>query len=194
MRLLQGVVYHDDNAKVWDALLRNVSPVTEYFAKIGLMLVVDEAEGMAFLRQFNEDESSADGESIPRLFRRTPLGYEASLLCAVLRDLFRQYEEDDVQNERCVVPQEDLLALWKAFFNKQTDEVKLSRTLQSALRKLEELKFVRLFEEEPASWEIRRILKARISLDQLDQLKTSLMMAANATLNANEKEAESDGV
>lgn len=194
VRLLQGVVYHDDNAKVWDALLRNVSPVAEFFAKIGLMLVVDEAEGLAFLRQLNEDETSPDGDSIPRLFRRTPLGYEASLLCVVLRDLFRQYEEEDVQNERCVVPQQDLLALWKAFFNKQTDEVKLNRTLLSALRKLEELKFVRLFEEEPASWEIRRILKARISLEQLDQLKTSLMMAANATLNANEKEADSDGV
>ncbi len=26
VRLLQGVVYHDDNAKTWDTLLRSVSP------------------------------------------------------------------------------------------------------------------------------------------------------------------------
>ncbi len=147
VRLLQGVVYHDDNAKVWDTLLRSISPLTDYFAKIGLLLIVDEAEGMAYLRQLDEDE--ADNDAIPRLFRRTPLGYEASLLCVVLRDLFRQFEEEDVQNERCVISQSDLLAMWKAFFNKQPDEVKLHRTLQASLRKLEELKFVKQFEDEP---------------------------------------------
>jgi hypothetical protein len=161
VRLLQSVVYHDD--------------------KIGLLLVVDEAEGMAYLRQLDDDEITQDSDSVPRLFRRTPLGYEASLLCVVLRDLLRQFEEEDVKNERCVVSQDELLAMWKALFSKQTDEVKLNRTLQAALRKLEELKFVRQFEDEPPSWEIRRILKARLPLSELEQLKISLMAAVDAT-------------
>ena len=167
VRLLQGVVYHDDNEKTWDALLKSVSPLTDYFAKIGLLLIVNESDGMAYLRQLDEEEAVPDHETIPRLFRRTALGYEASLLCVVLRDLLRQFEEDDVQNERCVHRQDDLLAIWKAFFRDQNDEVKLNRTLQSSLRKLEELKFVKQFEDEPPSWEIRRILKARLPIEDL---------------------------
>lgn len=198
VRLLQGVVYHNDNAKVWDTLLRSISPLTDYFSKIGLLLIVDEAEGMAYLRQLDEDEASPDNDAIPRLFRRTPLGYEASLLCVVLRDLFRQYEEEDVQNERCVVPQSELLAMWKAFFVKQTDEVKLNRTLQASLRKLEELKFVKQFEDEPPTWEIRRILKARLPVTELEHLKTALMASAEAnqkeTAGETAKEAETDGI
>jgi Domain of unknown function (DUF4194) len=180
VRLLQGVVYHDDSEKTWDAILRSVSPLTEYFAKIGLLLIVNESDGMAYLRQLDEEEAAPERESIPRLFRRTPLGYEASLLCVLLRDLLRQFEEDDVQNERCVHRQDDLLAIWKAFFRHQHDEVKLNRTLQSSLRKLEELKFVKQFEDEPPSWEIRRILKARLPLEDLERLKVSLLSAAES--------------
>ncbi|MDZ4849316.1 MAG: DUF4194 domain-containing protein [Pirellulaceae bacterium] len=180
VRLLQGVVYHDDNAKTWDTLLRSISPLTEYFSKIGLLLIVDESEGMAYLRQLDEDELSSERDVVPRLFRRTPMGYETSLLCVLLRDLLRQFEEEDVQNERCVINHDELLAIWKAIFNKQSDEVKLNRSLLSSLRKLEELKFVKQFEDEPPSWEIRRIIKARLPLADLEQLRASLMAAAEA--------------
>ncbi len=178
VRLLQGVVYHDDNAQIWDSVLRSVSPLTDYFAKIGLLLIVDESDGMAYLKQLDDDEVSPEHSAVPRLFRRTPLGYEATLLSVLLRDALRQFEEEDVQNERCVISQNDLLALWSAFFPLQTDEVRLNRTLVSSLRKLEELKFVRQFEQEPPSWEVRRIIKARLPLDDLERLRISLMEAA----------------
>lgn len=174
VRLLQGVVYYDDHAKTWDLILRFQTPLQEYFSKIGLALIVDEPDGMAYLRQVNDDSDSIEFDSLPRLFRRTPLGYEASLLTVLLRDLLRQFEEEDLQNQRCVVTQRDLLDLWRAFFSRQNDEVKLNRTLQSSLRKLEDLKFVKQFEDEPPSWEIRRILKARIPISELEALKAAL--------------------
>ncbi|MGN6547187.1 MAG: hypothetical protein ACTHK7_19195, partial [Aureliella sp.] len=67
--------------------------------------------------------------------------------------------------------------MWKAFFPQQTDEVRLNRTLVAALRKLEDLKFVRQFEQEPPSWEVRRIIKARLPLADLERLRQSLVEA-----------------
>ncbi len=183
MRLLQGVVYHDDNHDLWDLLLENVSPITEYFGKIGLLLVVDEADAMAYLRQLDEEEIPSEFAPVPRLFRRTPLGYEATLLCVLLRDELRQYEEEDVQNERCVIVQSDLFQLWEAFFPDQTDSVRLNRSLTASLRKMEELKFVRQFEKEPPSWEIRRIIKARLPLSELERLRMSLVAAAGKKMD-----------
>jgi hypothetical protein len=190
VRLLQGVVYHDDNVDLWEQLLENVSPLTEYFGKLGLILVVDEPDAMAYLRQLDDEEVSPDHAHVPRLFRRTPLGYDATLLCVLLRDELRQYEEEDVQNERCVISQGDLLSLWEAFFPKQSDSVRLNRSLTAALRKLEELKFVRQFEKEPPSWEIRRIIKARLPLADLERLRLSL--AAAVGKNDQETSDESD--
>ncbi len=177
VRLLQGVVYHDDNLDLWEQLLENVSPITEYFGKLGLLLVVDEPDAMAYLRQLDEEEIPPDFPAVPRLFRRTPLGYDATLLCVLLRDELRQYEEEDVQNERCVIAQSDLLTLWEAFFPDQTDSIRLNRSLTAALRKMEELKFVRQFEKDPPSWEIRRIIKARLPLSDLERLRLSLVAA-----------------
>jgi hypothetical protein len=190
VRLLQGVVYHDDNQELWEQLLENVSPLTEYFAKLGLMLVIDEPDAMAYLRQLDEEEIPQDYPPVPRLFRRSPLSYDATLLCVLLRDELRQYEEEDVQNERCVVAQSDLLALWEAFFPDQLDSVRLNRSLTTALRKMEELKFVRQFEKDPPSWEIRRILKARLPLADLDRLRASLATAVGKRIGDNESEEQ----
>ena len=183
VRLLQGVVYHDDNRDMWELLLENVSPLAEYFGKLGLLLVVDEPDAMAYLRQLDEEEIPPEFAAVPRLFRRTPLGYEATLLCVLLRDELRQYEEEDVQNERCVIAQSDLLQLWEAFFPDQTDAVRLNRTLTAALRKMEELKFVRQFEKDPPSWEIRRIIKARLPLSDLERLRLSLVAATGKKID-----------
>jgi hypothetical protein len=130
---------------------------------------------MAYLRQLDEDETTNESDSLPRLFRRTPLGYEATLLAVLLRDILRQFEEEELHNQRCVVTQHDLLDMWKAFFASNVDDVRLNRTLQAALRKLEELKFVRQFEDEPPSWEIRRILKARLPISELETLRQALL-------------------
>ena len=174
VRLLQGVVYHDDSEEHWNTLLRSVSPLADYFSKIGLTLIVNENDGMAYLRQAIVDDLAPDQGAIPKLFRRVPLGYEATLLCVLLRDELRQFEEEDLSNERCVIAQHDLMGLWQAFFPEQTDEVRLTRMLVSSLRRLEDLKFVRQFESKPPAWEVRRILKARLPLDDLERLRGTI--------------------
>ncbi len=176
VRLLQGVVYNDDNYQLWESLLRNVSPLTDFFARLGLQLIVDEAAAMAYLRQPDEEELSPEHQNVPRLFRRSQLGYDTTLMCVLLRDQLQQFEEEDLNNEKCVVAQSDLLDLWRNFFNEQ-DDVKLNRQVSTSLRKLEDLKFVRLFEKDPPSWEIRRIIKARLPLAELERLRQSLARA-----------------
>ena len=184
VRLLQGVVYSDESQSVWESILANISPLTEYFGKLGLLLVVDEADTMAYLRQPDDEEIPDEFQSVPRLFRRSPLGYDTSLLCVLLRDELRQFEEEDLQNERCVIAQHDLLAVWKAFFPNELDEVKLNRSLAASLRKLEELKFVKQFEKDPVSWEVRRIIKARLPLSDLEQLRQALVAAVAGNSDA----------
>jgi hypothetical protein len=175
VRLLQGVLYHDDSEQNWEILLRNTTLLSDYFAKLGLMLVVDEADAMAYLRQFDEEEWPNDYPEIPRLFRRQPFSYEATLLCVLLRDELRRFEEQEVFSDRCIIAQSDLLPVWQAFFRAEQDAVRLNRQLGSALRKLEDMKFVKQFEKEPPTWEVRRILKARVPLEDLEKLRQALL-------------------
>lgn len=175
VRLLQGVVEAEDG-RVWDLMLANRSQLEGYFARLGLRLVVNESEGLAYLRQLAEDESPAGYDALPKLFRATRLSYGQTLLCVLLRDEFRRFEEEEVRDERCVVDELALLEQWKAYFPRQ-DDVRRLRDLQAALRKLEELGFVKRFGQETASWEVRRLLKARLTADELEHLQRRLLAA-----------------
>ncbi len=179
VKLLQGVVYYDEGP-VWDNLLRNQSRLEDYFAAIGLRLIIDEPEGFAYVRQLDSEDDGdlPEGyETLPKLFRRTRLTYDATLLCVILREELRRFEDEDVDNERCVVPTEEMFEQWKSFFAAAHDEVRLKRSFDTALKKLDELKFVRRFSKEPEEWEIRRILKARLTAAELEKLKDELVAA-----------------
>ena len=169
VKLLKGVVYEDDEA-AWSILLANESDLTDYFYQIGLSLIIDRSEGLAYLRQFGDDERTGGYERLPRLFHKTRLSYEATLLCVLLRDEYRKFEEEDLDNERCVVELDSLFEIWKTYFPANSDEVALRRRLEVTLNQLEKLKFVKKLKTEPDSWEARKLLKARIPLEQLDEL------------------------
>ena len=173
IRLLQGVVSEDD-PEAWDLLLRSESDLEDYFCQIGLALVIDRAEGLAYLKQFDDDERSGGYERLPRLFRKTPLGYEATILCVLLRDEYRRFEEEDLDNERCVVAIEPLFDLWKSFFPSESDEIGLRKRLIAALNQLEKIKFVRNLQPDADSWEVRKLLKARITIEDLVILRDRL--------------------
>ena len=174
VRLLQGVVYAEEE-KVWNLVLGSQSPLESYFTNLGLLLVVDESEGFAYLRQLEEDEYPVGQAALPKLFRRVPLSYRATLLCVLLRDRLRQFEEEEVDNERCLVETATLLADWKTFFPIDQDEVQKQKELRSALRKLEDLKLIRKFGDTPETWEVRPILKARLPVAELENLKLKLL-------------------
>lgn len=180
VRLLQGVVYEDDG-DTWGILLTNETDLSDYFYQIGLALVIDRSEGLAYLRQFDDDERSSGYERLPRLFRKTPLGYEATLLCVLLRDEYRKFEEEDLDNERCVVDVESLFELWKTFFPSNSDEVGLRKRLVTALNQLDKLKFVRRLKSETDAWGVQKLIKARILIEQLEELRARLTVDAQPT-------------
>ena len=180
IQLLRGVIYEDDEGTAWDILLANESDLTTYFAKIGLTMVIDRSEGLAYLRQLSDDERTGGYERLPRLFRKTPLSYAATVLCVLLRDEYRRFEDEDLDNQRCIVELETLLDEWKLLFDKDLDEVRVRKTLIANLSSLEKIKFVRKFGADGKAWEVKKILKARLPLDLLEDLQDRLLAAEKA--------------
>jgi Domain of unknown function (DUF4194) len=173
VRLLQGVVYSDDS-KAWELLLRHRSDLIDLFATLGLVLIVNESDGFAYLRQLSDDERTDGYQEIPRLFRRISIPFDVTVLCVLLRDELRRFEDEDLDNERCVVHCDSLLEVWKSFQPVELDDVQAKRTLDAAMRKLEQMRFVRPFGDDN-EFEVRRILKARLPLETLEHLRSQLL-------------------
>ena len=94
--LMKGVVYRDTHEKVWRHLIPLQSRVRDYVATMGLVVVIDEAEGYAFLRSRPDDDSAETGEdddiAIPRLIPRRSLSLHVSLLLALLRKKLAEFD------------------------------------------------------------------------------------------------------
>jgi hypothetical protein len=191
VRLLQGVVYSDE-PPLWETVLSSQPQLANYFARLGLLLVIDEPEGLAYLRQLSDSELSDGYDRLPRLFRKSRLGHEETILCVLLREQLRRFEEEDLHNERCVITATALFDRWRTLSAARQDEVRAHRELSSALAKLEDLGFVRRLADEPQTWEIRRILKARLPVAELEALKARMVGAA-ARQQAPGYSGDSDG-
>jgi hypothetical protein len=78
-QLFVAPVYVED-IQVWETIRAERDYLTRYFRQIGQELIVDEAEGYAFIRQIELDGE----ERVPRIGRRQTLGYTATILLVCL--------------------------------------------------------------------------------------------------------------
>jgi len=78
VHLLKGVLYRQDDERLWASLLSLQARVREQAAVLLLDLVLDEAEGYAFFKSQPEPEDVDATPRPPRLIARRPLSYPVS--------------------------------------------------------------------------------------------------------------------
>lgn len=167
--LLKGVLYREDDAPIWAALLQLQSRVRDYAAVLALDLVMDEAEGYAFLqsRLTAEDDDSA---KLPRLVRRQPLTFHVSLLLALLRKKLAEFDASG-GGTRLILSRDAVVELIRVFLPNGSNESRLMDTVETHLNKVIELGFVRRLKAQTtgqeAMFEVRRILKAFVDAQWL---------------------------
>ena len=112
--LCKGVVYAYTHEKVWRHLLPLQTQIRDYVAVMGLTMVVDEAEGYAFLRSRDEDDDAE--RAIPRLVPRRALSFHVSLLLALLRKKLAESDASGAETRLILTRQQiiDMIQLFPA--------------------------------------------------------------------------------
>jgi hypothetical protein len=178
--LLKGVIYQEDNAVQWSALLKLQVRVRDYVTVMGLELLLDEAEGYAFLRARSE-EGADDGVSrLPRLIARRPLSFPVSLLLALLRKKLAEFDASG-SDTRLVLTRDEIVDLIRVFLPESSNEARLIDQIEAHLNKIVELGFLRRMRAGVANsggqatvYEVRRILKAFVDAQWLAELDARL--------------------
>lgn len=173
LKLLQGPLYQEDG-EAWNLLLRYENPIQTYFARIGLGLLVSESDGYAYLHQPESTDDNDNAPTLPRLIRRVRLSYDVTLLCVLLRERLLQFETDASTSTRLVLNTEQMREMARLFFAERSNEVRLLRNLDRVIKQVEDLGFVRRLRGADETYEVRPIIKARISADQLSIIKQKL--------------------
>lgn len=170
--LLKGVIYQESDANVWGALTNLQARVRDFVAVLGLELVLDEAEGYAFLRSRPVAEDDA-AQKLPRLVARRPLSFPVSLLLALLRKKLAEFDASG-GDTRLVLSRDEIVELIRVFLPESSNEAKLIDQIETHLNKIVELGFLRRLKASTANqgghaaaFEVRRIIKAFVDAQWL---------------------------
>lgn len=157
-QLMKGVVYRDVHEAQWHQLLQLQSKVRDYVGVIGVTVVVDEAEGYAFLRS-RPDLDDEDGPSIPRLIPRRALSFHVSLLLALLRKKLIEFDATG-GDTKLVLTREQIVEMVRVFMPEGSNEARMVDQIDTHLKKVVDLGFMRRIKGTDDHFEVRRILKA----------------------------------
>lgn len=169
-RLLVEPLYREDEA-MWRVLLSELDHVAHYFRQIGQELVVDPSEGYAFIRQIEPE----GGERVPHVSRRQPLGFVTTLLLVCLREELARFDAAPQSSTRLVMTRQQLRELVGQFLRETNNQIRDLRAIDTAIGRVVDLGFLRQFgASESDTFEIMRILKARIGPAELEDIKRRL--------------------
>ena len=172
--LLKGVLYREQGEALWQGMLDLQSQIRDYVAVLGLELIVDEAEGYAFLKSREVEE---DGLDIPRLFARRPLSYGVSLMLALLR---KKLVESDATggSTRLILHQDEIYEMLRVFHPTASNEVRQRDRILGDLEKVVKLGFCRKLRGQDGMVEVRRVLKAFVDAQWLSNLEATMKTLA----------------
>lgn len=172
--LMKGVLYQESDQPLWQDLLALQARVRDYVAVLGLELILDEAEGYAFLRT----RPVAEGEpELPRLVQRRALSFPVSLLLALLRKKLAEFDASG-GDTRLILSRDEIVELIRVFLPGGSNEARVIDQVDTHLNKIVELGFVRRLKVQGGAQqqmiEVRRILKAFVDAQWLAEFDQRL--------------------
>jgi hypothetical protein len=177
--LLKSVQYREQDERQWAKLLNLQARVRDYVAVLNLDLVLDEAEGYAFLKSRAEPTEDNPASRLPRLIARRSLSYPVSLLLALLRKKLAEFDAGG-GDTRLVLSRDEIVELVRVFLPDGTNEARLIDQIETHINKVVELGFLHKLKPAAGStvgmagFEVRRILKAFFDAQWLSEFDARL--------------------
>lgn len=170
IRLMGGALYRESDETTWLDLQRHSGSVRDHFTAIGVDVVVDDAEGYAYLRSRPDGD---DEQPLPRLVNRRSLSYNVSLLLVLLRKRLVEFESSSGEGQ-LVLSRDQIVEMLRLFMADSTNEARVIDTVASTIVKARDLGFLRPLRGQPDQWEVRRILKAYVDAQTLSDFAGKL--------------------
>lgn len=170
INLLKGPVYRDTHEQTWGSLLRLRREAGDYMSVMGLNVMVDEAEGYAYLRTRPESD---DEPELPRLVARRSLSFHVSVLLALLRKRLAEFDASS-SDTRLVLSRDQIVEMLRLYLPESSNEARIVETIDSHINRVVEMGFLRRMRNEEDTFEVRRILKAFVDGQWLADLDRRL--------------------
>lgn len=195
--LLKGVQYREQDERQWASLLNLQARVRDQAAVLNLELVLDDAEGYAFLKSRPEPSDDDPAPKLPRLIARRPLSFPVSLMLALLRKKLAEFDAGG-GDTRLVLSRDELVELVRVFLPEGPNEARLIDQVETTINKVVDLGFLHKLKLAsgaavgPPSYEVRRILRAFVDAQWLADFDARLAAYQTALSGADTAKETND--
>lgn len=188
VKLLQGPLYRNGSGDAtWALLDAWQSDISRYFDVIGVKVVIENADGYAYLAQKESGADESSKQNLPKLIKEYSLSPEISFLCVILREALDQFDSSENISSMLVMKESEIRDRIATFLpeSSKSDQTKMYRKLDEYLNRLVELTFLREIES-PSSeiknensvrdreFEVRRIIRSKVNAEFLEDFKKRL--------------------
>jgi hypothetical protein len=161
--LMKGVVYEQNDPALWQDLFKLQARTRDYIKLLGLELMLDEAEGYAWLRTRPVVEGTPE---LPRLITRRQLSFPVSLLLALLRKKLVEFDAGGGES-RLILSRDEIVEMLRVFLPTGSNETRQVKQIDGYINKIVDSGFLRRLHSSEKQLEVRRILKAFVDAQWL---------------------------
>lgn len=163
----------EKDSPVWDAVKTYQGEIQDYLSQIGLELIVKKDEGFAYVTQFEDSEGNTQG-----LVTRRQIGFETSVLLVVLRQSLEEFDSSPTsyQAQEKFITDSEIREELELFLQEGYNKLKFRKELDKYIKNAVDLGYLKevSVRDNETRYQIHRIIKEKITLDELQNFKIKL--------------------
>lgn len=163
----------EKDSPVWDAVKTYQGEIQDYLSQIGLELIVKKDEGFAYVTQFEDSEGNTQG-----LVTRRQIGFETSVLLVVLRQSLEEFDSSPTsyQAQEKFITDTEIREELELFLQEGYNKLKFRKELDKYIKNAVDLGYLKevSVRDNETRYQIHRIIKEKITLDELQNFKLKL--------------------
>ncbi|RAJ11127.1 uncharacterized protein DUF4194 [Chitinophaga skermanii] len=168
VKLLKGPVEYLDKNN-WDKLIQYKTELITFLQQLGLILVIDELDGYAFLKHIITDDETAEVSWVTR----RAFTYEESVMLVLLREMMAEFEMSEATTRELVKKRREIKEYAELFFKEKASRIRFLKEIDRLIDKAEENGFLHMVEHQDIideqKFRIRKIIKAKVDGEVLEQ-------------------------
>lgn len=174
VKLLKGPVEYMEKG-AWEKLLQYKLELTIFLQQLGLILVLDEQDGYAFVKH----SLSEDDEAYVNWVQRRSYTYEESIMLVLLREMMAEFEISESASRELIKKRREIKEYAELFFKEGASRIRFLKEIDRLIDKVEENGFLHKLENHEVADEqrfrIRKIIKAKVDSEVLGNFQQQLM-------------------